>query len=147
MLERQPDLSTPLAIYLYFSQLQSSDGEADPMDGAPSTNNKEFVEELVSGVRQSMARIDALIGRSSQKWRLSRMSVPDRNVLRLACFELLQCPDIPHRVVCAEAIDIARRFGTGDSATFVSGVLERAMAEARPSADKTAVSDEKNASA
>ena len=74
-----------------------------------------FAETLVSGVRKAQSDIDALFSRSSKNWRLSRMAVPDRNILRLACFELMFCPEVPARAVLNEAIEIARRFGTSDS--------------------------------
>jgi len=55
--------------------------------------------------------------------------VPDRNVLRLACFELMGCPEVPARAVLNEAIEITRKYGTSESASFVNGVLDRVVAE------------------
>ena len=79
---------------------------------------------LVDGVRTERERIDALIGAASQHWRLPRLSRVDLSLLRLSTFELLACPDIPASVTIDEAVEIARRFGSEDSAAFVNGVLD-----------------------
>ena len=83
-----------------------------------------FARELVEGVRANRERIDELICTSAEHWRLPRLSRVDLNLLRLATFELLACPDIPAPVTINEAIEIARRFGSEDSANFVNGVLD-----------------------
>ena len=83
-----------------------------------------FARELVEGVRAHRERIDALIAASAEHWRLSRLSRVDLNLLRLATFELLGRPEIPASVTINEAIEIARRFGSDDSAAFVNGVLD-----------------------
>jgi N utilization substance protein B len=83
-----------------------------------------FARELVDGVRQNRERIDALIAESAEHWRLPRLSRVDLSLLRVATFELLGCPDIPASVTIDEAIEIARRFGSEDSAAFVNGVLD-----------------------
>ena len=77
-----------------------------------------FARQLVEGVRSERERIDALIGGASE---LSRV---DLSLLRLSTFELLACPDIPASVTIDEAVEIARRFGSEDSAAFVNGVLD-----------------------
>src|SRR5262245_32563372 len=87
-----------------------------------------FARELVDGVRANHERIDALIAQSAEHWRLPRLSRVDLNVLRLATFELLARPDIPAAVTINEAIEIARRFGSADSPTFVNGVLDHVAA-------------------
>jgi N utilization substance protein B len=83
-----------------------------------------FARELVEGVQAHRERIDALIGDTAWHWRLARLSRVDLNLLRLATFELLACPDIPASVTINEAIEIARRFGSEDSAAFVNGILD-----------------------
>jgi N utilization substance protein B len=84
----------------------------------------EFARELVDGVRTQQERIDALITGSVEHWRLSRLSGVDRNLLRVATFELVGRPEIPASVTINEAVEIARRFGSEDSAAFVNGVLD-----------------------
>jgi N utilization substance protein B len=87
-----------------------------------------FARELVAGVRANRERIDALIGESAEHWRLPRLSRVDLSLLRLATFELLARPDIPPSVTINEAIEIARRYGSEDSAAFVNGVLDHVAA-------------------
>lgn len=83
-----------------------------------------FARELVAGVCADRERIDGLIAGSAQHWRLPRLSRVDLNLLRLATHELLGRPEIPASVTLNEAVEIARRFGSDDSAAFVNGVLD-----------------------
>jgi N utilization substance protein B len=87
-----------------------------------------FARELIEGVGAQRERIDALIAESAEHWRLPRLSRVDLNLLRLATFELLARADIPASVTINEAIEIARRFGSDDSAAFVNGVLDHIAA-------------------
>ena len=87
-----------------------------------------FARELVQGVAEHRERIDVLLAESAEHWRLPRLSRVDLNLLRLATFELLARPDIPASVTINEAIEIARRFGSDDSAAFVNGVLDHVAA-------------------
>lgn len=84
-----------------------------------------FATELVNGVRAKLPGLDALIEQHSQNWRIDRMQRVDRNVLRLGVYELTDRPDIPRKVTINEAIELAKRFGTEDSASFINGVLDR----------------------
>jgi len=86
---------------------------------------KEFSAALVDGVRTHQAQLDELIAAASQHWRLERLSRVDRNVLRVAAYELSHTPAVPTSVVLDEAIEIARRFGTKESAEFVNGILDQ----------------------
>ncbi len=70
------------------------------------------------------AEIDGLIKRFSEHWRLERMSIVDRNILRLAVFELLNRPDIPAKVSINEAVDLGKKFGSEDSGSFINGILD-----------------------
>ncbi len=102
-------------------------GEEDVGIGAHFGGSPEaisFARELVDGVRSERNRIDALIAAASQHWRLPRLSRVDLSLLRLSTFELLACADIPASVTIDEAVEIARRFGSEDSAAFVNGVLD-----------------------
>ncbi|HNI58515.1 MAG TPA: transcription antitermination factor NusB [Pseudomonadota bacterium] len=131
VLDRQPELLPGQATALYFAHLLGDDGESSTSidERTLPSDYRLFAETLVSGVRKAQSDIDALLSRSSKNWRLSRMAVPDRNILRLACFELMFCPEVPARAVLNEAIEIARRFGTSDSSSFVNGVLDRVVVE------------------
>jgi transcription antitermination protein NusB len=88
-----------------------------------------FAESLVKGVRAHQAELDALIQKASKNWRLERMARVDRNLLRLALYELKFADDVPAKVAINEAIEIAKRFGTGESSAFVNGILDRCKEE------------------
>lgn len=83
-----------------------------------------FAKTLVAGVLQNRARIDALIEHYSSNWKMSRIACVDRNVMRVAVFEMLYCPEIPAKVSINEAIDIGKRYGTDESGAFINGILD-----------------------
>jgi N utilization substance protein B len=89
---------------------------------------KEFGRTLVDGVCAQRPRIDELIADAVEHWRVERLSAVDLNILRVATFELLHDAAVPTSVVLDEAIEIARRFGTAESAVFVNGVLDQIAA-------------------
>jgi len=86
---------------------------------------RDFAVELANGVHQYREEIDTLISRFSEHWRLERMSAVDRNILRLAIFELLYRADIPAKVSINEAVDLGKKYGTEDSGSFINGILDR----------------------
>lgn len=83
-----------------------------------------FARRLVAGSLDRQLEIDALIQRHARQWDLSRLSVVDRNILRLAIFELLDCSDVPPAVVIDEAVELAKMFDTEEGAHFVNGILD-----------------------
>ena len=91
----------------------------------PSEQAREFCVRLVEGVLQNGKEIDRLIEEHSENWTLKRMAVVDRNILRLAAFELRYCPDIPFKVTLNEAVELAKKFGADDSSAFINGILDR----------------------
>jgi N utilization substance protein B len=86
---------------------------------------KEFARRLVSGAISQRAEIDRLIDRATENWKIERLAKVDFLILRLATYELVFCPDIPASVSLDEAIEIAKRFGGEESASFINGVLDR----------------------
>ncbi|OGR34242.1 MAG: transcription antitermination factor NusB [Desulfobacula sp. RIFOXYB2_FULL_45_6] len=86
---------------------------------------KPFFMDLIKGVLAYRSEIDALLNKYSKNWRLSRMPVVDRNIMRIATFEFLKCPDIPSSVTINEAVEIGKKYGTKDSGSFINGVLDR----------------------
>jgi transcription antitermination protein NusB len=86
---------------------------------------REFCTQLVLGTLDRLAVIDELLSEASENWSLNRMSVVDRNILRLATYELLDRLDIPPSVSLNEAIEIAKKYSTPDAAMFINGVLDR----------------------
>ncbi len=87
-------------------------------------NVKPFFLRLVEGVMKVQHEIDPLIKSFSENWKISRMSRADRNIMRIAVYELLYCDDIPPKVSINEAIDIGKKFGTEDSGPFINGILD-----------------------
>ncbi len=85
----------------------------------------QVAEELVRGVARHRRELDSAIEAVSQNWRLDRMARVDRNVLRLAAFELLHRGDVPVKVVINEAIELGKKFGSESSGAFINGVLDR----------------------
>jgi transcription antitermination factor NusB len=86
-----------------------------------------FARRLAEGAWGWRAEADKLIGEAAEHWRLERMAVLDRNILRLASYEISQCPDIPPRVAIDQAIELAKRFSAAESASFVNGVLDKIL--------------------
>ena len=83
-----------------------------------------FFLELVNGVIRERDRIDSMIKRFSSNWKMSRMSCVDRNIMRIAVYEMLYCGDIPLKVSINEAIDVGKKFGTEESGAFINGILD-----------------------
>lgn len=88
-----------------------------------------YTEQLVNGATDNLAEIDAIVQKASRNWRLERMGRVDRNVLRLATYELRFEPEVPAKVVINEAIEVARRFGAAESPAFVNGLLDKIAQE------------------
>ncbi len=84
-----------------------------------------FTDMLIQGVSANKDRIDQEIQASSKNWKLNRMALVDRNILRLAVYELLLLDDIPKRVSINEAIELGKKFGSEDSGSFINGVLDK----------------------
>ncbi|MBW2108111.1 MAG: transcription antitermination factor NusB [Deltaproteobacteria bacterium] len=86
--------------------------------------SRPFFFRLVEGVQTSREEIDRLIEAASENWKISRMSGMDRNIMRVAVYELLYCDDIPAKVTINEAIDIGKKYGTEQSPAFINGILD-----------------------
>jgi N utilization substance protein B len=114
---------------LYFLEEQTGDSdEALALfcgNFAPPRKTRDFFFTLVRGVRQARAAIDTIVENYSDNWKVFRMPRVDRNVIRVAVYEMLWMDDIPAKVTINEAIDIGKRFGTEDSGAFINGILDR----------------------
>ena len=91
-----------------------------------------FAASLVRGSKLQQGKIDQLLAQYAEHWDLDRMAVVDRNILRMAVYELLWQPDVPPRAAINEALEIAKKFGTLESSRFINGVLDRVLREHRP---------------
>ena len=91
-----------------------------------------FVVDLVAGVGKHRERIDELIAAHAIDWTLERMAAVDRNICRLAVYELLERPDVPAAAVLSEAVELATRYSTDESSRFVNGLLASVAKDVRP---------------
>ena len=91
----------------------------------------QVVRLLVLGVMEHQSEIDASITAHSTGWTIERMPALDRNILRMAIFELMQRAEVPTAVILDEAVELAKRFSTDDSGRFVNGVLSAIVSEVR----------------
>lgn len=86
---------------------------------------KSFARTLVNGTCENISKIDPVISKYADNWTISRMAVIDKNILRMAIFEMLFSQDIPPNVSINEAIELAKRYGDVDSGKFVNGILDK----------------------
>jgi N utilization substance protein B len=107
----------------------SVDALLDQQPAAPD----QYAVQLVRGVAEHHADVDALLRKFSEHWALERMPVVDRAVLRIAAYELGWEPQVPAPVIISEAVDLAKEYSTKDSGRFVNGLLSRIAEELRPS--------------
>ena len=114
--------------YLYQKELQGDVNDAGLEEfykiRGVSPSARRFCDELLRGWASHANEIDETIRRHSQNFEFQRLSAVDRNVLRIACHEILHCPDMPPAVAINEAIEIAKKYSTADSGRFVNGVLD-----------------------
>jgi len=95
-------------------------------DKKPDDKTRCFVEDVIRGVLQHQEKIDSMMQSYADHWALDRMGTVDRNIIRVALYEMLFRQDIPPVVSINEAIDIAKRFSSNEAGKFVNGILDRA---------------------
>lgn len=91
-----------------------------------------FFLTLVDGVLENREKIDTILDQWAKNWKIFRMPAVDRNIMRIAVFEMLNLPDIPASVSINEAVEIGKKFGTRDSGPFINGVLDRIRTQHGP---------------
>lgn len=103
-----------------------------------AADSREYLRRVIRLIDDHFGEIDHALERELRNWRLERLSVIDRNVLRVGAAELLYVPEIPERVAIQEAIILAEKYGTSESPRFVNGVLDALMRRVRPSGSDAA---------
>ena len=100
-------------------------------DGENTTPRKSdpFYREIVDGVLSNREAIDSAIGLASRNWSIARMALVDRNILRVAVYEILYRADVPTKVAINEAIEIAKEFASPEGPTFINGVLDKVVSQ------------------
>jgi len=127
-----PQLDADGMIARYFGHLAAEGAPVadEERAGEPAARvDRELVNELVRGVSQHRAEIDAQLATLSRNWRLERMGIVERNVIRIALYELAYAPSVPTPVVINEAVELVKRYGTAEGVAFVNGLLDRAATE------------------
>jgi transcription antitermination protein NusB len=111
-----------------FIEHHTKTGEDHTVEGTPRDRQEiaDYAHKICLGVHDNLQDLNNWIEHIARNWRLERMAYIDRNVLRIALFELLHETEVPFKVVINEAIDIAKRYSTGQSGSFVNGILDRA---------------------
>ena len=94
-------------------------------DGINDSEIKDFFIILSRGVCDNLESIDEIISKYSDNWKVSRISRIDKNILRIAIYEMLNLSNIPHPVTINEAVDIAKKYGNNESGSFVNGIVDR----------------------
>lgn len=103
---------------------------------------KPYTKDLVAGVLNNIQAIDSLIEKATSNWRVSRMSRTDRNILRIATYELAIRKDIPYKVAINEGVELAKRFGSDKCPSFANGVLDRVWMLVSENVQKTAAKED-----
>lgn len=114
---------------LYEGEIKGVPG--DRVLGAQVIAADPYTDQLVRGVTEHRDSLDEIIGGLARGWTLARMPQLDLVVMRVACYELAHCPDVPAAVILSEAVALASRYGTDDSPTFVNGLLSAAAKQIR----------------
>ncbi len=91
-------------------------------------DTKAFAEQIVAGVLKRKAEIDALLTKYATNWKVSRMPIVDRNILRAGLYEFFWMDDVPAKVTLDEAVELAKSFGDDEASKFVNGVLDKVLA-------------------
>ncbi len=86
--------------------------------------NSDFVRQLVRGTFENLKQLDEIINKYSQEWKVERLANVDKTIIRLAVYELFNMPQTPAKIVINEAIELAKVFGTDESASFINGILD-----------------------
>jgi N utilization substance protein B len=140
-------LARECAMQILFQLDMNPAEDADPVladfwrDHEADRQERRFAEQLVAGVREHREQIDAVMRDTADHWELKRIGGIERNVMRIALYEMLHRQDIPPVVSINEAVDIAKYFSTTESGRFVNGILDRVRKSlSRPA--RTADSDE-----
>jgi len=134
---RKRTLAREFALQVLYQLDITRDAPGAALDNFWSTHSESDIEEelkgftcrLVTGVISHLDEVDKKISKYAQNWQLERMAVVDRNIMRMGCFELIYCADIPSKVSINEAVELAKKFSGIDSGKFVNAILDKVKLE------------------
>ncbi len=129
-MQRKRTQSREYAVQVLYQIILKEDVAEEVLESFWQQNNteddsKEFATQLVLGTLEHLTDIDAMVQSYAQNWNPARMAIIDRNILRMATFELIYCEDIPVKVTINEAVNLAKKFSQEDSGKFVNGILDK----------------------
>jgi N utilization substance protein B len=128
-----PETEVTRLISRYFAHLSPTGAppgdEDEELSGPPPSLDRPLIEELVRGVSEHHAELDQLLTGLSKNWRVERMGIVERNVIRIALYELKYAENVPVAVIINEAVELAKRYGAAEGGAFVNGLLDRAAGE------------------
>jgi N utilization substance protein B len=107
------------AVFQAFARAEEGDGAIGPLNEADAA----YARDLVQGTWERVATLDEAINNLAKDWSIERMAAVDRNILRLACYEIRHQGDVPDAVVADEAVELAKAYGSNESGRFVNGIL------------------------
>lgn len=117
--------------FLYQLDLRGNDlmeeAEESVRTDESDAETREFALGLIRGTAEHRSQLDEVIQSVAQNWKVARMAVVDRNILRIAAYELLFCKDVPPKVALNEAIELGKRYSTQNSGAFINGILDKIM--------------------
>jgi N utilization substance protein B len=117
---------------LHGREVQTLDEYMAEQAPPPDAETVGFSRQLVDNVLQHRDELDGEIAQVALNWKINRMAIVDRNILRVGLAELMSCPDTPYRVILNEAVELARRFSSEAACAFVNGLLDKLRAKHRP---------------
>ncbi len=125
---RGKDMIEPEDLVVFWEQMREQE---EAPAGPDFVKAKAFANDLIRGVSRHQDQLDRKLEACANNWTLPRMSVVDRNILRLAAFELTHCQDTPGVAAVNEAIELAKEFGDKESSRFINGILDRLLQETK----------------
>ncbi|MCX7822957.1 MAG: transcription antitermination factor NusB [Syntrophobacterales bacterium] len=127
-----PDEAIPAFWENFIERAKIISDEESELSLDPTSWDRPFMEFLVRGVWSHSKKLDKIIETVSENWKIYRMSIIDRNIIRMAVFEMLYCSEIPPKVSINEAIELGKIFGDKDSAAFINGILDKIYQSKEP---------------
>lgn len=130
--DRRRTIDVEASVATYFRAFEDGDAQTEEIE----PEARSFAVELLRAMAGKLDETDEAIRKASTNWRLERMPRVDRNLLRVASFELRERKDVPRAVAIDEAVELAKRFGTDESPKFVNGILEKVADDAGRERDR-----------
>ncbi len=120
-----------LVLHILYEREFSDTPLAEMISERDAGDQRQYLEQTLNGVVERIADLDKTIDQYALGWRVERLAVLDRNILRLGLYELLHAQEIPAEVAIDEAVELAKKYGTDNAPSFINGILDRVWKDAR----------------